>query len=169
LKLDVGPSSTWSEVQTLQSLDNLLRAGKLTFRQYLERLPDGHIPKKAELLAEVEAAENAQKGGAPDAAMPGGAAEIPQQAEVMPQGAPDTQPSGEDMAADMLAERIREAAAAGKVHPEAAREAEELAAQGAPAEVLVGAMARAAEQGQADRAFVSAMLALMRPAATPRT
>ena len=46
LKLDVGPSSTWSEVQTLQSLDNLLKAGKLTFRQYLERLPDGTSPKR---------------------------------------------------------------------------------------------------------------------------
>ena len=87
----------------------------------------------------------------------------------MPQGAPDPRSSGQGMEADMLAARIREAAAAGKVHPEAAREAEELAAQGAPAEVLVGAMARAAEQGQADRAFVSVMLAMMSPAAAPRT
>jgi hypothetical protein len=158
-------------VQTLQSLDNLLKAGKLTFRQYLERLPDGHIPKKAELLAEVEAAENAQKGGVPQD-MPDGMAELLQQAGAVPQGAPapqmpqaapGPQPGGQDGGALMV--HIREAAAAGKVHPEAAGEAEELAAQGAPAEVIVGALARATEQGRADRAFVDAMLAQMRPAA----
>ena len=66
LKLDVGPSSMWSEVQTMQTLDNLLKGGKLTLKQYLERIPDGHIPRKSELLAEVEKAEsNGQQGGAP--------------------------------------------------------------------------------------------------------
>jgi len=174
----VGPSSTWSEVQTLQSLDNLLKAGKLTFRQYLERLPDGHIPKKAELLAEVEAAENAQKGGMPQG-LPGlqaagGTAEPQMQQgalgpQAMPQGmglqasdlasagVPDPQKSS---MTDVLAALVREGAAAGKVHPDAAKEAEELAAQGAPAEVVLGALAKAAAEGRADRAFVDGMLAL---------
>jgi len=178
LKLDVGPSSTWSEVQTLQSLDNLLKAGKLTFRQYLERLPDGHIPKKAELLAEAEAAENTQKGGMPQG-LPGlqaagGTAEpqMPQGAlgsQAMPQGmglqasdlasagVPDPQKSS---MTDVLAVLVREGAAAGKVHPDAVKEAEELAAQGAPAEVVLGALAKAAAEGRADRAFVDGMLAL---------
>lgn len=62
LKLDVGPSSMWSEVQTLQTLDNLLKGGKLTLKQYLERIPDGHIPRKAELIAEADKLEG---GGAP--------------------------------------------------------------------------------------------------------
>ena len=174
LKLDVGPSSTWSEVQTLQSLDNLLKAGKLTFRQYLERLPDGHIPKKAELIAEAEAAENAQKGGAPQGmtglqAAAGSASELLQQATQMPQGTPGPQPGSQDIGALMA--RIHEGAAAGKVHPEAAKVAEDLAAQGAPAEVIVGALARAAEEGRADRAFADAVLVQMRAgtAAAPRT
>lgn len=85
LKLDVGPSSMWSEVQTLQTLDNLLKGGKLTLKQYLERIPDGHIPRKAELLAEVEQAPG---GGAPGmpGMLPGGQA-APLQGGPMPPGA----------------------------------------------------------------------------------
>ena len=61
LKLEVGPSTMWSEIQVLQTLDNLLKGGKLTLKQYLERLPDGHIPMKQELLEEVSyAAQYAQ-------------------------------------------------------------------------------------------------------------
>lgn len=63
LKVDVGPSSMWSEIQVLQTLDNLLARGQITFKQYLERIPDGHIPGKEGLLAEVKAAE--EQGAAP--------------------------------------------------------------------------------------------------------
>ncbi len=57
MKVEVGPSTMWSEIQVLQTLDNLLKSGKITLKQYLERLPDGHIPLKQELLDET--ADNA--------------------------------------------------------------------------------------------------------------
>lgn len=54
LKVDVGPSSMWSEVQVVQTLDNLLKAGQISLPQYLERMPDGYIPMREELLFEVK-------------------------------------------------------------------------------------------------------------------
>lgn len=54
LKVDVGPSSMWSEVQVVQTLDNLLKGGQISLKQYLERMPDGHIPMREELLDEVK-------------------------------------------------------------------------------------------------------------------
>jgi len=56
----VGGGSYWSEVSTLNTLDNLLKLGKITMSQYLERLPDELIPKKRELLEEIKSAEEAQ-------------------------------------------------------------------------------------------------------------
>lgn len=55
LKIDVGPSSYWSEITAMQTLDNLLNTDKLTFIQYLERVPNGIIPKKQELIDEIKA------------------------------------------------------------------------------------------------------------------
>ncbi len=57
LKVDVGPSSMWSEVQVIKTLDNLLKGGKITLKQYLERMPDGYIPLKEELIREAEQRE----------------------------------------------------------------------------------------------------------------
>ncbi len=54
LKVDVGPSTMWSEVQVVQTLDNLLKGAQISLRQYLERLPDGHIPMREELLSETK-------------------------------------------------------------------------------------------------------------------
>ena len=59
-RVDVGGGSYWSEVSTLNTLDNLLKLGKITMSQYLERLPDELIPKKRELLEEIKSAEEAQ-------------------------------------------------------------------------------------------------------------
>lgn len=56
-RVDVGASSYWSEITTLNTLDNLLKLGQITLAQYLERLPDNLIPKKRELLEEVRARE----------------------------------------------------------------------------------------------------------------
>ena len=56
-RVDVGASSYWSEITTLNTLDNLLGLGQITLSQYLERLPDNLIPKKRELLEEVRARE----------------------------------------------------------------------------------------------------------------
>lgn len=53
IKIDVGPSSYWSEIAAMQTLDNLLQTEKLGFIQYLERVPNGIIPKKQELIDEI--------------------------------------------------------------------------------------------------------------------
>lgn len=50
LKLDVGASSYWSEIAAMQTLDNLLSQGKIDIVDYLERIPDGYIAKKQELI-----------------------------------------------------------------------------------------------------------------------
>lgn len=54
LKIDVGPSEQWSESASIQTLDNLLQNEKITFLQYLQRLPNGIIPKKQELIEEMQ-------------------------------------------------------------------------------------------------------------------
>lgn len=52
--VEAGASSYWSELATLSTLDNLLQSGHITLAQYLERLPDGYLPKKSELLCEIK-------------------------------------------------------------------------------------------------------------------
>lgn len=53
LKVDVGPSSQISEITSVTTLDRLLGAEKITFLQYLERIPDGYIPSKEKLVEEL--------------------------------------------------------------------------------------------------------------------
>lgn len=65
LRLDVGASAYWSEVASMQTLDNLLMQNKIGIVDYLERVPNGYITKKQELLERIKAAQ--------------GAAQIPQQ------------------------------------------------------------------------------------------
>lgn len=55
IKQDVGASSYWSEIANMQTLDNLLMNNKITLKQYLERIPNGYISKKQELINEIEA------------------------------------------------------------------------------------------------------------------
>jgi hypothetical protein len=52
--IDVGETSYWSEISTLQTLDNLLAAERIDFLQYLDRIPAELIPKKAELMADLK-------------------------------------------------------------------------------------------------------------------
>ncbi len=74
LKLDVGASSYWSEMASVQTLDNLLMQDKITIEEYLERIPDGYIPKRQELIASHKQAaqqqmmqpEEQRTGGAPE-------------------------------------------------------------------------------------------------------
>jgi hypothetical protein len=58
LKIDVGASTQWSEVASIQTLDSLLERQLITFRQYLERVYNGLIPQRQELIEEIEAQEN---------------------------------------------------------------------------------------------------------------
>lgn len=74
LKLDVGASSYWSEMASVQTLDSLLMQNKITVEEYLERIPDGYIPKRQELIASRKQAaqqqmmqpEEQSTGGAPE-------------------------------------------------------------------------------------------------------
>lgn len=54
LKIDVGPSSYWSQISAMQTLDHLLEADRITFQQYLDRVPAGLIPKSKELIEDIK-------------------------------------------------------------------------------------------------------------------
>jgi hypothetical protein len=56
IEQEVGASAYWSEMASMQTLDNLLMNKLITPEQYIERLPAGYINKKEELLAELRAA-----------------------------------------------------------------------------------------------------------------
>ena len=83
VELDVGASSYWSEIASMQTLDNLLMQNKISTVEYLKRLPAGQITDRETLIAvleqqqqmQMEAAgmpmEQAQGGGAAkEAALP---------------------------------------------------------------------------------------------------
>ena len=58
IEQEVGASSYWSEMASMQTLDNLLMNNLITPEQYIERLPEGYISKKQELLADFRAARS---------------------------------------------------------------------------------------------------------------
>lgn len=59
IEQEVGASSYWSEMASMQTLDNLLMNNLITPEQYIERLPNGYINKKEKLLADLRAARKA--------------------------------------------------------------------------------------------------------------
>jgi hypothetical protein len=75
-KLDVGASSYWSEIAAMQTLDNLLMQNKIDLIDYLERVPNGYITKREELIAKFtklqQVAMQPQLGAAPGAPGAGG-------------------------------------------------------------------------------------------------
>ena len=56
IEQEVGASAYWSEMASMQTLDNLLLNKLITPQQYIERLPEGYINMKEELLADLRAA-----------------------------------------------------------------------------------------------------------------
>ena len=54
IKQDAGASSYWSEIASMQTIDNLLINGKITLLQYLERVPSGYIRDKQKLIDEIK-------------------------------------------------------------------------------------------------------------------
>ena len=80
IDLDAGASSYWSEIASMQTLDNLLMNKLIPVSEYLRRLPSGQITDRENLIAIMEAAERGQQ-----AAIMGGAQTPPQDmAEVAP-------------------------------------------------------------------------------------
>jgi len=60
LKLDVGASSYYSEVASIQTLSNLLQQGAIDVVQFLERVPDGYVPGRRELINELKQRQQMQ-------------------------------------------------------------------------------------------------------------
>lgn len=69
IMLDVGASAYWSEIASVQTLDNLLMQNKIGIDDYLERIPDGYISHRQELLEKLRNGGVPQGGQPPDAPM----------------------------------------------------------------------------------------------------
>jgi hypothetical protein len=54
VRADVGESSYWSQIASLQTLDNLLMNQKIEFVDYLERVPEEYIPQKQQLIDKIK-------------------------------------------------------------------------------------------------------------------
>ena len=54
IKLDVGASTYYSEIASIQTLENLLMQGQINVVQFLERLPDDYVPDRLSLIAEIK-------------------------------------------------------------------------------------------------------------------
>jgi hypothetical protein len=74
IKLDVGASSYYSEIASIQTLDNLLRDGHIDILQYLERIPDGYIPNRRALIEEIKRNRTAMAAEQPTEPTPSGGA-----------------------------------------------------------------------------------------------
>jgi hypothetical protein len=54
VRADVGESSYWSEIASIQTLDSLLGNGHIDIIEYLKRVPSEYIPQKEELISKIE-------------------------------------------------------------------------------------------------------------------
>ena len=70
IRVNAGATTYYSEIAMVQTLDNLRKDGVLEVIDYLERIPDKLIPRKAELIQELKK-RSTEQGAAPAA---GGAA-----------------------------------------------------------------------------------------------
>ena len=86
LKLDVGASSYYSEIASLNTLDNLLQNGHISPLQYLERVPDGYIPGRRKLIDEMRSAMMMQPPMMEAGGMGGGPTLDQGQAPALPTG-----------------------------------------------------------------------------------
>lgn len=77
LKLDVGASSYWSEITTVQTLDNLLMQGKIELVDYLERIPEGYVSKKQELIDKLKGMQAQMMGQQTSSPVMGQGPEVP--------------------------------------------------------------------------------------------
>ena len=73
INLDAGASSYWSEIASMQTLDNLLMQGKISTIEYLKRLPAGQISDREtliDIMQKQEAAMQQMMGGGSPAPSP---------------------------------------------------------------------------------------------------
>ena len=61
VELAVGASSYWSEIASMQTLDNLLMQNKISTVEYLKRIPAGQITDRETLIAVLEEQERMEK------------------------------------------------------------------------------------------------------------
>lgn len=92
IKLDIGASSYYSEIASIQTLDNLLKMGKIDTIQYLERIPDGYVPGRRELINELK--EQQRNAMAMQAQMKQGSPQNPGGASVAGDTTKDEIPTG---------------------------------------------------------------------------
>ena len=92
IKLDIGASSYYSEIASIRTLDNLLKMGKIDTIQYLERIPDGYIPGRRELINELK--EQQRNAMAMQAQMQQGSPQNPGGAPVAGDTTKDEIPTG---------------------------------------------------------------------------
>ena len=59
VKIDIGASTYWSEISNVQTCENLLMNGHINAVQFLERLPEGYLSKRQELIDELKAQQQA--------------------------------------------------------------------------------------------------------------
>lgn len=74
INLDVGASSYWSEIATMQTMDNLLMQNKIGIIEYLERVPAGMITDKERLIDALRRQQSALGAAMPAAGTPQGVA-----------------------------------------------------------------------------------------------
>ena len=71
VRVNAGATTYYSEIAMVQTLDNLRRDGTLEVIDYLERIPDKLVPRKAELIQSLRM-RAAQQVADPSAALTGG-------------------------------------------------------------------------------------------------
>jgi len=71
LEMDAGASSYWSEMASMQTLDNLFMNKVISPKQYIERLPSGYVVRRAELLADFDAQQMGMAGATANSGTPG--------------------------------------------------------------------------------------------------
>ena len=54
IKLDVGASTYYSEIASIQTLENLLMQQQIDVVQFLERLPDDYVPGRLQLISDIK-------------------------------------------------------------------------------------------------------------------
>ena len=80
-RIEVGASSIWSTSTTMSTLNNLLQLGGIDIVQFLERVPEGMISKRQELINDIKEKQAIAQQQAE--------AQMAQQAAQQPQAAPE--------------------------------------------------------------------------------